>query len=82
MHKILGGLSDIQRHDCIFSPYSDCGIFGHYFMGGDNFARQMNYCGEALAEHYSREVSETELMRAKQKLYMELLGIESSTDSL
>jgi len=34
-------------------------------MGNDNFGRQMNYCGEALAELYSREVGEVELMRAK-----------------
>jgi len=30
---------DILRHDCIFSPYLDCGIFGHYLFGNEAFIR-------------------------------------------
>ena len=83
MHSVLGAAGpEVQRHDCIYSPYSDCGIFGHYFCGGENFGRQMSYIGQMISDLYTRQISEVELQRAKQKLYMELLMIESTTDSL
>ena len=39
MHALLGDLVDVTRHECIYSPYSDCGIFGHYFFGNEVFTR-------------------------------------------
>lgn len=39
MHALLGDLVDVTRHDCIYSPYSDSGIFGHYFFGNEVFTR-------------------------------------------
>jgi mitochondrial-processing peptidase subunit beta len=31
MHECLKHIPDLARYDAIYSPYSDCGIFGHYF---------------------------------------------------
>ena len=28
LHAMIGDLPDVTRHECIYSPYSDCGIFG------------------------------------------------------
>lgn len=39
MHAMIGDLPDVTRHECIYSPYSDCGIFGHYFFGNEVFTR-------------------------------------------
>lgn len=39
MHAMLGDLVDVTRHETIYSPYSDCGIFGHYFFGNEVFTR-------------------------------------------
>jgi len=39
MHALLAETPDILRHDCIYSPYSDCGIFGHYLFGNDPYIR-------------------------------------------
>ena len=80
MHAMIGDLPDVTRHECIYSPYSDCGIFGHYFFGNEVFTRQMNYCGVALPTIYSHYVNDVEVIRARNKLYNELMSIESATD--
>ena len=33
MHDFCIQIPDLEQYDAIFSPYSDCGIFGHYFNG-------------------------------------------------
>lgn len=39
MHVLLGELVDVTKSECIYSPYDDCGIFGHYFFGNEVFTR-------------------------------------------
>lgn len=82
MHAMLGDLPDVTRHECIYSPYSDCGIFGHYFFGNEVFTRQMNYCGVGLPTIYAHYLNDVEVIRARNKLYNELMGIQSCTDVL
>jgi processing peptidase subunit beta len=82
MHALLGDLPDVTRHETIYSPYSDCGIFGHYFFGNEVFTRQMNYCGVCLPTIYGKHLNEVEVIRARNKLYHELMHIESATDVL
>lgn len=82
MHALIGDLPDVTRHETIFSPYSDCGIFGHYFFGNEVFTRQMNYCGVCLPTIYGHYLNEVEVIRARNKLYNELMHIESATDVL
>ena len=48
MHSLVNCFPDITRQECLYSPYSDCGIFGNWFYGNEVFTRQMNYCGVAL----------------------------------
>ena len=48
MHALLGNFPDVTRAECLYSPYSDCGIFGNWLFGNEVFTRQMNYCGVAL----------------------------------
>ena len=82
MHGMLGQFPDVTKAECIYSPYKDCGIFGNYFFGNEVFTRQMNYCGVALPTLYSDYVTEAEVVRARNHLYSELMGIESCTDVL
>lgn len=42
----------------------------------------MNHAGQCLANVFSEHMSEIEVIRARNKLYNELLGIESATDAL
>ena len=64
MHALLAETPDITRHECIYSPYADCGIFGHYFFGNEPFARQMNHAGMCLPNVYSEHMSDIEVIRA------------------
>jgi len=80
MHALLGELVDVTRAECLYSPYSDCGIFGNWFFGNEVFTRQMNYCGVCLPTIYSHYINDVEVIRARKALYNELMSIQSATD--
>jgi mitochondrial-processing peptidase subunit beta len=80
MHCMLGDLVDVTRQECLYSPYSDCGIFGNWFFGNEVFTRQMNYCGVALPTIYSHYMNDVEVVRARNTLYNELTSMQSATD--
>lgn len=82
MHAMLGDLPDVTKHECIYSPYSDTGIFGHYFFGNEVFTRHMNYCGMALNTIYGHYMNDVEVYRARNKLYHELMQIQTVSDVL
>ena len=69
MHSLLGDLVDVTRQECLFSPYSDCGIFGNWFFGNEIFTRQMNYCGVCLPTIYSHYMNDVEVVRGRNTLY-------------
>lgn len=80
MHSMLGDLVDVTRQECLYSPYSDCGIFGNWFFGNEVFTRQMNYCGVCLPTIYSHFMNDVEVIRARNMFYNELLDLQSSAD--
>jgi hypothetical protein len=45
MHDFVKTIPEVQRYDAIYSPYSDCGIFGHYFSGDPKNTQIMSYLG-------------------------------------
>lgn len=75
MHALLGDLVDVTRAECLYSPYSDCGIFGNWFFGNEVFTRQMNYCGVCLPTIYSHYINDVEVIRGRNALYNELMSI-------
>lgn len=48
----LSALADVTKGNAIYSPYSDCGLFGTYIYGNEVFARQMVYTGILLPAYY------------------------------
>ena len=80
MHTLLGDLPDVTRQECLYSPYSDCGIFGNWFYGNEVFTRQMNYCGVSAPTIYGHYMNDVEVIRARNTLYNELLDIQSASD--
>lgn len=80
LHAGLGELPDVTKAECIYSPYSDCGIFGNYFFGNEVLTRAMNYLGLVTPSFYGYSVHEHEIYRAKNKVYNELLNIQSASD--
>ena len=73
MQAALGELVDVTKQECVYSPYSDTGIFGNYFFGNEVFTRQMAYLGLTMPCFYSTGHHEVEIVRARAKLYNELL---------
>ncbi|CAI2366411.1 unnamed protein product [Moneuplotes crassus] len=82
LHGMIGDLPDVTKHECIYSPYSDTAIFGHYFFGNEVFTRQMNYCGMAVNTIYGHYMNEVEVFRARNRLYHELMNIQTVSDVL
>jgi len=81
-HEFMRAVPDLERYDSIFSPYSDCGIFGHYFFGDSRYAQQMAYLGGTIGEIMSEYLTDVEVTRAKNKMYNELLSIQSASDQM
>lgn len=80
MHNFCGTVPDLEQYDAIYSPYSDCGIFGHYFNGDPRFTQQMSYLGGNIGEIFSEYLNDEEVTRAKYKLYSELLSVQAASD--
>lgn len=80
MHTLLTDLPDVTRAECLYSPYSDCGIFGNWFFGNEIFTRQMNYCGVCLPTIYSHHLNDVEVIRGRNVLYNQLMAMQSATD--
>ena len=82
MHELVSKIPNLERYDAIYSPYSDCGIFGHYFQGDPRFQNHMSYVGGIIGEVMAEYLTDVEVTRAKYKLYNELLAVQSASDSM
>ena len=82
MHDFVAQIPELQRYDSIYSPYSDCGIFGHYFFGDPKFDQHMSYAGGIAGKIFSEYLDDIEVTRAKYKLYNELLSVQSASDTM
>lgn len=73
LHAMIGDLPDVTRHQAYYLPFSDSGLFGHYFFGNEVFTRQMNYCGVCLNTIYGHYLNEVEVYRGRNALFNSLL---------
>lgn len=80
VQSYLAQYPDIVKQQAIYSPYKDCGVFGNYLIGNEAFVKQMNYCGLHFPTKFADYIDESEIERAKQKLYMELTNIDTTAD--
>mmetsp|Transcript_42296 Transcript_42296/g.64860 ORF Transcript_42296/g.64860 Transcript_42296/m.64860 type:complete len:284 (-) Transcript_42296:268-1119(-) len=80
MHDFVKRVPDLERYDCIYSPYSDSAIFGHYFAGSPAFTEEMSYIGGIIGSVFANYLSDSDVTRAKYKLYHELLGVQAASD--
>lgn len=81
MHALLGDLVDVTRQDAYYLHYSDCGLFGNYFFGNEVFTRQMNYCGVGPMTIFGHFMSDVEVVRGRNNLYVSLMEQENSPNS-
>ncbi len=79
-HINLGDCPDVTKAECVYAPYKDCGIWGNYYFGNEVFTRQMNYMGLTTPSNRASGINEVEVYRARNKLYNELMNIQSTQD--
>lgn len=82
MHDFVTNIDDLQRYDAIYSPYSDTGIFGHFFFGDPRYNDHMSFIGAKIGEIYSEYLTDEEVTRAKYKIYSELLSVQAASDQM
>jgi len=80
--NFLGSMVDVHKGQAIYSPYSDCGLFGTFIHGNEAFTRYMTYTGLFIPPSYGMYVNQVEVYRARARLYHELLSIQSPSDVL
>jgi predicted Zn-dependent peptidase len=80
LHKRLDQAQGISKHECLYIPYKDVGLFGHYISCQHESTGQI---AKQLVENfqdYIEDLNEFEISRGKNKVYTELLGIELGSD--
>jgi processing peptidase subunit beta len=78
----LGARPDISKAVSIYTPYSDCGLFGTYLYGNEVWARTMTYQGIVIPANYGIYMNQVEVFRGRARLWQELLNIQSPSDVL
>lgn len=77
----LAGYNDILFQQSLFTPYMDCGLFGNYFYGDpDSFEDMMDLTKWIVEKYANGEITDLELDRAKNKLFIEILQHETGND--
>ena len=80
LHKRLDSSQGIKKHECLYIPYKDVGLFGHYLTCHHEATP---FIGKNLIENfqdYVDDLNEFEVSRGKNKVYNELLNIELGSD--
>ena len=80
-HSLVGDLPDVTITNNHYIAGSDYGLFGNYLFGNEVFVRQMNYCGVAVPTIYSHYVNDVEVVRARNKIYNDLMAKANCTKS-
>lgn len=78
MHTLLAEYPDVTRADCHYFAYSDCGLWGNYLYGNEVFTRGMNWSATHVPTVYGHYVTEVEVVRARNRMYNEMLTTESA----
>jgi hypothetical protein len=80
LHKFLGEMEDICTHESLYIPYRDCGLFGHFASTIDVSAFLPPVACLKATNRATKFISDAELYRGRNKLYDDLLKIESGEE--
>jgi len=72
-HSKLGEFPDISIHRSDYFAYSDCALFGNYLHGNEVFQVQMAYMSQGHVTDMASYINISELYRARNKVYNDLL---------
>lgn len=73
LHTYLGEIEDLGKHECLYVPYKDTGLFGHYASSTDMSAFWAPAGCLKATRRATSYVMDCELFRARNKLYHELM---------
>ena len=75
--KMLSDAKIVLKSECIYSPYVDCGIFGHYIETNSDEASLLGHSfHDQIREKMLGDwITDETVQRAKKKLYAELYQI-------
>ena len=82
MHTALAKIPELIRSDTLYSPYSDCGIFGFTFQGQQDYIKAMNAVGTLVPGVLSQDIEDYELERAKNTIFNEILNIQGCSETI
>jgi hypothetical protein len=68
------------KHECLYIPYGDCGLFGHFTSTIDVSATFPPVAVLKSTNRATKWISDAELYRARNKLYDDLLKIETGEE--
>ena len=71
---------NILKYKTFFNPYKDCGLFGIMCLSHESILNGTQILSRFFPYQYSNYISDMEIERAKNKVYMELLSIQSPTE--
>ena len=80
--EFMRQIPDLVRYDGQFCPFTDVGIFGHFFQGSSRYTQEMSYLGAILPEILSEYLTDEEVTRAKNLAFNEMMGVETVSDSI
>lgn len=77
----LASYDEVLFQQSLFTPYMDCGLFGTYFYGSPDSFEDMIDLTKWIIEKYAKgQISDHELDRAKNKIFIEILQHETGND--
>jgi predicted Zn-dependent peptidase len=82
LHKKFDSLMGIKRHECLYVPYKDVGVFGHYIECTHEIMPDVCKTVYDSFLEYAEDIDEVQIDRGKNKIFNELLAIEHGSDIL
>ena len=80
LHRRLDAAQGVKKHECLYIPYKDVGLFGHYASCHHEAAPHIAKILRDNFQDYVEDLNEYEVARGKNKVYTELLGVELGSD--
>lgn len=80
LHKDLDTVTGIKKHECLYIPYKDVGVIGHYLSCVHETAPEACEALYKTFKHFAEDLDDSEVICGKNRIFNELLNIELGSD--
>lgn len=80
LHKDLDNVTGIKKHECLYIPYKDVGVIGHYLSCIHETAPEACSALYKIFDHFTHDLDDSEVICGKNRIFNELLNIELGSD--